>query len=136
MATNINALVRVVTELESVADTCGKLIVRARQHRGKKAALDRHLIEDILPYAATVERFLAFNSRHLRNKLTAEEYREAADMEERINATQKSLKKSAQKRIRRGGSVKAELFYIDTLRHIEHIGDFSLAISEALTRIR
>ena len=42
------------------------------------------------------------------------------------------LKKSAQKRIKKGADVKAEILYIDILRQIERIGDFSLNISQAM----
>ncbi len=136
MAMDINSLMRVVTELESIADTCEKLVVRARERHEKKLGIGGDLIADILPYAESVERFLAFNQQHLKNTMSDEEFREAASMEDEINAMQKSLKKAARKRIRKGASVKAELFYIDVLKHIEHIGDFSLAISQALTRIR
>jgi phosphate:Na+ symporter len=57
-------------------------------------------------------------------------------MEEKINAYQKRYKKATQKRLRTGSSVKTELFYLDLLRHIEHIGDYSLLISQALVHMR
>ena len=136
MAGSINGLLRVVTELESIADTCGKLIRLAEQKYEKKVNLDPDMAEAIVPYSKMVEEFLQFNKRHIAGNLTEEEYRKAAKIENKINERQKELKRASQKRLRKGRSVKAELFYIDVLRHIEHIGDFSLAVSEALTRIR
>jgi Na+/phosphate symporter len=38
--------------------------------------------------------------------------------------------------MRTGSAVKTEMFYLDVLRHVEHIGDYSLEISEALTQMR
>jgi phosphate:Na+ symporter len=136
LATTINSLVRIVTELESIADTTNKLIVLAQQKSEKDVKLDQALVEGILPYSEMVQRFLAFNKAHLQSALTDREFQQAAEMEEEINAAQRDLKRRSQKRIRRGSSAKAELYYIDVLRHIEHIGDYSLAISSALTRIR
>ena len=62
--------------------------------------------------------------------------RRAEEIEARINDYQKRSKKAAQKRLRTGSAVKAEMFYLDVLRHIEHIGDYSLHISHALTAVR
>jgi phosphate:Na+ symporter len=80
--------------------------------------------------------FLEFNAGHLDSRMTPEEYERAVAMEEKINAYQKRYKKATQKRMRTGSAVKTEMFYLDVLRHIEHIGDYSLAISQSLTAIR
>ena len=135
-ANTLNRLVRIVTELDSVADTCGKLIRLAERKYEKDVKLETDFIEALVPYCEMVSAFLKFNKGHVAGTLNDTELETARDIEEHINARQKELKKAAQKRIRRGGSVKAELFYIDVLRHIEHIGDFSLAISEALAKTR
>ncbi len=57
-------------------------------------------------------------------------------MEDKINSYQKRYKKATQKRLRTGSSAKQEMFYLDVLRHVEHLGDYSLVISQALKRIR
>ncbi len=70
LATTINSLVRIVTELDSIVDTTNKLITLAQQKGEKDVKLDRALVEGILPYAETVQRLFAFNKAHLRSALT------------------------------------------------------------------
>jgi phosphate:Na+ symporter len=53
-------------------------------------------------------------------------------MEKKINSMRNKLKKSSLKRLKTGGSVEGEILYVDILRHIEHIGDFSLNITQSL----
>ena len=124
-------MVRIVTELDSIADTCGKLIRLAERKYEKKVDLDKEDVKAIVPYCEMVGEFLEFNGQHLAGTFRDDELKTARSIEDRINARQKELKRAAQKRIRLGGSVKSEQFYVDVLRHIEHIGDFSLAIAEA-----
>jgi phosphate:Na+ symporter len=135
-ATNINSMVRVSAQLESIADTSNKLIKLAEKKYDKKLELAENLLEEIRPYAEMVTEFLTFNSRHLEGHLSEEEYRRAQEMEEKINAYQKRYKKATQKRMRTGSAVKTEMYYLDILRHMEHIGDYSLVLSEALVHMR
>jgi phosphate:Na+ symporter len=135
-AGNLNGMVRIAAQLESIADSSNKLIKLAERKAEKEIALDDSLMKEIRSYADMVSEFLAFNKAHLRNHLTEEQYNRAAEMEEKINAFQKKYKKAAQKRLRTGSAVKAELFYLDILRHLEHLGDFSLNISQALKEMR
>jgi len=135
-ANNLNSMVQVAAQLESIADTSNKLILLAERRIEKKIELDRSLLDEIAPYTAMVVEFLSFNAQHLQGTLSAEEYRHAQEMEEKINGYQKRYKKATQKRLRTGSPVKTELFYLDLLRHIEHIGDYSLLISQALVQMR
>ncbi|MEX2442431.1 MAG: hypothetical protein WD492_02415 [Alkalispirochaeta sp.] len=92
--------------------------------------------EQISEHTAMVVEFLSFNAQHLQGALSSEKYLHAQEMNEKINGYQKRYKKATQKRLRTGSSVKTELFYLDLLRHIEHIGDYSLLISQALVQMR
>lgn len=131
-AGNLNNMVRIAAHLESIADTSGKLIKLAERKAEKGIDLDDALTKEIEGYADLVSEFLTFNKRHLLSHLSEEEYVRAEEMETRLNKHQKKYKKAAQKRLRTGSSVKAELFYLDLLRHLEHLGDYSLEISQAL----
>lgn len=135
-ATNLNGMVRIAAQLESIADTSNKLIKLADKKAEKEIKLDDSLMKEIEAYSRLVSEFLSFNKKHLKNRLTSEEYERATEMEEKINQYQKRYKKAAQKRLRTGSPVKAELYYLDVLRHLEHIGDFSLVLSQALSQVR
>ncbi len=135
-ATNLNGMVRIAAQLESIADTSNKLVKLADRKAEKDIKLDDSLMGEIEAYSQLVSEFLSFNKEHLRNHLTEEEYARATEMEEKINEYQKRYKKASQKRLRTGSAVKAELFYLDILRHLEHLGDFSLVLSQALSQVR
>ena len=132
-AGELNRMVRIAHQLESIADTSNKLILLAERKRDKKIDLGKELAGEIEAYADLVSEFLEFNKEHLLSKLTEDEYERAEEMEAKLNKHQKKYKKAAQKRLRTGSSVKAELFYLDLLRHLEHLGDYSLEVSQALT---
>ncbi|NBC30025.1 MAG: Na/Pi cotransporter family protein [Spirochaetes bacterium] len=131
-ARNLNNMVRIASKLESIADTSDKLIRLAERRAEKSIKLDDEMLAEIHSYSELVQEFLAFNKRHLLSRLNEEEYEHAEEMEKKLNKHQKRYKKAAQKRLRTGSSVKAELFYLDLIRHLEHLGDFSLEISQAL----
>jgi phosphate:Na+ symporter len=59
----------------------------------------------------------------------------AVDLENKINKMRNILKQSASSRLQSGGDVKAELLYIDIVRHVEQIGDHCLNITESLNRL-
>jgi phosphate:Na+ symporter len=65
-----------------------------------------------------------------------EELALAADFEEKLDQFRSSLKKQARKRLKAGAEVKAELLFIDMVRHIEKIGDFAFDIAQALRTMR
>ncbi len=135
-AININSMFRISAELESIADTSNKLIKLAEKRFDRNIELDTTLLGEIRPYAQMVTEFLTFNAEHLEGYMTEEGYRHAQQMEDKINAYQKRYKKATHKRIDTGSAVQTEMFYLDILRHIEHVGDYSLVISEALVPMR
>jgi phosphate:Na+ symporter len=53
-----------------------------------------------------------------------------------INNARDVYKKSSRKRLKASGHVKGELLFIDFIKHLEHIGDHSLNISQALHNLQ
>ncbi|MFP4562810.1 MAG: Na/Pi cotransporter family protein [Spirochaetia bacterium] len=133
---NINAMMRIVSELESIGDSCYNLILLSQRRYDKKIKFDKDAITDIKPYTALVEEFLKYNRERLGRHLSAEEFKKAVELENSIDDCRDTYKKASRKRLKGGSSVKSELLYLDFLKHIEHIGDHSLNISQALRQIR
>lgn len=133
---NINAMMRIVSELESIGDSCFNLILLAERRYDKKIWFSDEAIHEIEPYINLVREFLQFNKERLNNPLSDEDLRQALDLESKINAERDVYKKTSRKRLKVAGHVKRELLYIDFIKHLEHIGDHSLNISEALHTIR
>ena len=132
---NINGFIRIIDELESIGDSCYILAVLAQRSYEKKIRFTEQALKDIVPYTQAVEEVLIFLRKRLNKPMSKEEFKTAAEYEDRINSFRDELKKASRKRIKAGGDVKSELMYLDFLKHIEHIGDFSLNISRALRQV-
>jgi phosphate:Na+ symporter len=78
--------------------------------------------------------FLRYNDDYLERKTEFYDYDEAQKMEDGIDKVRKKLRKRSRKTIekRTDGDVKGELIFIDIVRHLEHIGDNCLNITDAL----
>jgi len=129
---NVRAMMRIVDELESISDSCFNLILLSQRRYEKKIKFSSKALQQINPYTAIVREFLTFNKKRLNNHIGEEDMLRAYSLERKINRYRDNLKKAAQKRIRKGSDVNAEILYIDMLSQIERIGDYSLNISQAL----
>ncbi len=131
-ATDVAAMLRVVDELESVADSCFNLGLLAQRRARRKLQVDPQALRGLSEYFELVSSFLAFIREHLNERVTAEEFRAARALEERVDNERNRLKKAARKRLQGGGNVRTELLLIDMIAHLEHIGDYALNIAQSL----
>jgi phosphate:Na+ symporter len=134
-ANNVNAMIRIVDELESVADSCYNLIILAQRRYDKKILFPEKAWGELEAYTEAVVAFLEYNRNFLHQHGDEIDLEKAYELEDRINHFRNTLKKRARKRINKGSNVRAELLYIDVLSQLEHIGDFSLNISQAIRQI-
>ncbi len=133
---NITAMMRIVSELESIGDSCYNLMLLSQRRYDKKIKIPDNALEEIDPYIDLVRRFLEFNRERLNKHITAEELLEAYELEQKINNARDVYKKNSRKRLKSSGHVKGELLFIDFIKHLEHIGDHSLNISQALHNLQ
>ncbi len=129
------AFLRIVDELESVADSCYNIALVADRRKRKEVPIAPEAIMELSPYADLVLEFVGFVDRILTEACRDEDLRHARDLEERINAMRNRLKKSARERIRTGSDLKGELLVLDVISHLEHMGDYSLNIAEAIRQM-
>ncbi|MGD9941273.1 MAG: Na/Pi cotransporter family protein [Clostridia bacterium] len=133
---DIGAMLRMVTDLEDITDDCFSLVMLLDKASTRKLQLDKDEVDDLGPYSLLVENFLAFVRDHINVNITEEQLLVAGELEDKIDGFRTALKKKARKRMQKGGNVKAELLYIDIVRHIEKIGDHAYAVARALREIR
>ncbi len=133
---NITAMMRIVSELESIGDSCYNLMLLSQRRYDKKIKIPDEALEEIEPYIKLVQRFLEFNRERLNKPLSDEELHQAIDLEQKIDNERDVYKKSSRKRLKSNGHVKGELLFIDFIKHLEHIGDHSLNISQALHNLK
>lgn len=126
----VNTMMRVINELERMADSCFNLTLILERRYNKKYDFGTDAQNELEAYSRQVLRFAEYIHDHLLRRLNSEQLEHAYELEQQIDAERDSLKKSARKRIKkRSNSIKAELLYIDILNQIEHIGDFALSIA-------
>lgn len=135
-ANNLNQMMRIVHELESIGDSCFNLLILSKRRYDKDLHLPQEALADLEPYLEIVKEYLGLVIAHSNRHLSSEDMQRAVDLEERVDQHRNLLQKTARHRIRDGSDVKAELLYIDIVRHIEKIGDHLLNIAQALRQIR
>jgi len=131
-AYEVRRLLRIVNELESISDACHKIVVLYLRKRTKGLSFHKNASAEISDYAMKVADFLRYNADFLNNRLASQEFTIAAEMEEGINDQRKALTRLSRKNIEKGGNLRGELLYMEIIRHMEHIGDFCLNISQAI----
>jgi phosphate:Na+ symporter len=133
---NVNEMIRITSEIENIGDSCFNLVLLCQRRYDKKISLPQKGEEEILDYFTVVKKFLSFNATRLIRSISEEEYEMAFQLEKTVNKYRNALKKSSRKRLKKGSPVRTELLFIDMVKHMEHIGDHSLTISQSLRRIR
>ncbi|HLW21924.1 MAG TPA: Na/Pi cotransporter family protein [Sphaerochaetaceae bacterium] len=134
-ANNVYSMMRITNELESIGDSCFNLMILAERRTEQHIELDPDAIENLLPYVDLVNQFIRFIRSHLNEHVSSENVAVAVALEDKINKMRNILKQSASTRLQSGAEVKAELLYIDVVRHVEQIGDHCLNITESLNRL-
>ncbi|MBN2535789.1 MAG: Na/Pi cotransporter family protein [Spirochaetales bacterium] len=133
---NVTAMLRITHELESIGDSCYRLMILAQRRYDKKIKMDKESLAEIDNYSKQVKNFINFINEHLNQHLSKYDLNRAFELEEQMDQSRNVLKKNARKRLQKGYDVRAQLLFIDIVRHFEQIGDYSLNISQALRQIK
>ncbi len=129
---SIAAMLRVITELENITDSCFNLALILERQQAKGTRLDPEEMKRLDPYTGLVQEFLVLIKENAASGLSEAGLRKASALEDSVNDSRVDLKKLARKRLKAGADVKAELVFIDIVRHVEKIADFAYSASEAL----
>ncbi len=133
---NLNHMLKIVDELESIGDSCNNLTKIIEKKTEKKIVFTDEMDKEIEPFLLEVKRFLNFIASNMHKPISERDFSLAHEMEKKINAFRNSLKKNARKRIQSGANVRMEILYIDILQQLEHIGDFLLNIAQEQKEIQ
>lgn len=132
---NVNAMIRIVSELESIGDSCFSLIMLSQKKYKKQIPLHDSAMDEVMSYSELVNDFLQFIKDHMNAHLSKKHLEEANELEDKIDSYRDKLRKKARKQIVEGADVKGELLYIDIIRHMERMGDYCMNIAQALRKI-
>ncbi|MDR1390093.1 MAG: Na/Pi cotransporter family protein [Treponema sp.] len=132
---NISRLLRIIADLEDMADDCcGVALILERSVKKKQLFKKKEMIA-LAPFVSQVEDFLGYVREHLGHPLNRDQISYAESLESEIDRARNKLRKLGRKRIEAGADVKTELLFMDMVRRIERLGDFCYNISEALFRM-
>ena len=131
----VNQLLRIVADLEDMTDDCYSLSLTLQRSYHKKMEFNRKELDSLEPYILLVRDFLVFVREHLGKPLLPDDLDHAKMLEEKIDQFRSKLKKLARKNIESGADVKTELLFIDLVRRIEKLGDYSYSITESLSHM-
>ena len=130
---NINVMIAITSELESMSDDCLSIGVYIKRMTEKQYFFPKEDFDRLLPYLELARELLQFIYKNINKELTHDQLEFANEIESQIDKERTALKKIARTRLESGANVKAELLYIDLVRQIEKIGDRCFSIAEQLS---
>ncbi|MFP4380994.1 MAG: Na/Pi cotransporter family protein [Candidatus Sumerlaeia bacterium] len=134
-ARRIYASQRITNELESIADSCENMAHLMRKRAKRELQFHQSGVEELIDYTSIVLDFLRYNADYLERQVDHYDIDRAIEMEKAINKQRNRLKKVVRKQLAKGADVRAELLFVDMVKNLEHIGDYSMNISQAMREI-
>ena len=130
---NASDMIRIVNELESIGDSTFNLFLIAEKL--EKNTLSAEMKDQISTIYNKVSEFTDWNHSFILDnikQMSDEELNKAIEYENEIDDMRNEFIDSSSNRLAKDSDSKSELIFIDIIKHLEHIGDFSLNISQAL----
>lgn len=132
---NLNAIMRIVNELENIGDSCYKLMLLTERKYDGNIQLHAKAMEEFNDFTALLVESMELYKQRMNEHLEKQVLDMVFKLEVKMNNLRDNLKKATQYRLQEGSNVKAELLYLDLLKHFEHIGDNNLNIAQALRQV-
>ena len=132
-----SAMIRLTNELESIGDSTLNLFLQLNR-MDEKLKFDNDMNKEIDEIYNDVMTFIKWNDLFIKDNIkpmTPIDLDKSINYEEMIDDKRNRLLDSSRKRLSKGSPAKAELLFMDIIKHLEHIGDYSLNISQALEQI-
>ena len=133
-ALRVTSLPRVTGELEDIGDCCYRLVQLAHRKYRKNRVLPQETLREIKVFSEQILDFMELYQTHLKDG-SIPDIKKAELIENRIDASRKSLRKNAVKRMQDNENLKAEMIYIDILNEMESIGNDALNVVQALNHV-
>ena len=131
---NVQLMLRLVGEMESMSDCCLSISIQIKKALEKQVVFKKEDFNRLIPYFELGRQLLYFIHKNVSKvqHLTPEEFEFASDLEQQIDDERRELKRIARERLEKGADVRAELYYMDIVRQIEKIGDRCFDVAEDL----
>ena len=129
-----SAMMRIVNELESIGDSSFNLFLQVERLKSD-LEFDNDMDSQVLELHELVMEFINWNHSFITKNIepmTSQNLDKSIKYENRIDDMRNKFLDISRNRISKGSNPKAELLFMDIIKHLEHIGDYSLNISQAL----
>ena len=133
-ALRVTSLLRVTGELEDIGDCCHRLVQLAHRKYRKNRVLPQETLREIKVFSEQILDFMELYQTHLKDG-SIPDIEKAEMIEDRIDASRKSLRKNAVKRMQDKENLKAEMIYVDILNEMESIVNDALNVVQALNHV-
>ncbi len=134
---NVSFLSRIVKELESAADCISRLTTLCQRRYRERIHYRSEVQEELNDYFKLALSFLKSVKNKLAYKMEPEDFDQISYLENSINQERSRLRENAQRALERGDvNVKAEIMFMDHVRHIERMGDCCMNIAEAIRNLK
>lgn len=133
-ASRVAIQLRIVNELESIADSVYKISHLIYSKKKKHLQFHDKAWEEINAFTFRVMDFIKYQTDFLSNKIKEQDLSVTQKMEQGINDERTKLHKRSRKKINQGADLKGELLYMEIVRQLEHIGDFCDNISDVIAK--
>ena len=132
-AKSASDMIRIVNELESVADSILNLFLISEKLDNN--TLNSEMKNQIIELFSKVNEFIDWNHSFIINdiaEMSIKDLEKSIKYENEIDDLRNQFIDSSGSRLSQDSNSKTELIFIDIIKHLEHIGDFALNISQAL----
>ena len=130
---NASDMIRIVNEFESIGDSTLNLFLI--NEKINKKTLTPEMKNQIIELFDKVQIFIDWNHSFIDNdikQMNKNEVNKSIGYENEIDDLRNQLIDVSSSRLTKESNSKSELIFIDIIKHLEHIGDFALNISQAL----
>ena len=130
-------MMRITNELESVGDSTLNLFLQLERME-KGLEFDDRMNKEVSEIFSLVMKFIEWNSSFIESNIqsmTNEDLDKSIDLEKQIDDLRNQFIDYSRDRLAKGSNPKSELLFLDIIKHLEHIGDYSLNISQALEQL-
>jgi phosphate:Na+ symporter len=132
----IKAMLNVVTDLESMGDSCYNLAKTLVRKKDKKITFDTALNENVIQIMELVQKAIKEMEKNLDHGYKNINITHALALEEKINRFRTRLKKDHLKSVeKKDYSYQTGIIYNDLYCECEKLADFAINVSEAIEEI-
>lgn len=132
----ITAMLNVITDLESIGDSCYNIAKTLLRKKDKKVWFDTPVRENVIQMLELAKKSLNEMQKNLEHGYSNININTALELEEKVNRFRNKLKKDHLRSVEKEEySYQTGIIYIDLVCECEKLADFAINVSEAIEEV-